>query len=199
MDGTVIIDAEGTSLFINQILPGLREGILLMRKGDTGIFLMPSALAYGNQGANGVDPNTPIGFEIDLISCHSDLLSFEISVFENYLTDNNLTAESTPSGLHYVIEEAGEGDRPNANSTVTVNYKGFLIDGTVFDQTEENVPATFALSRVIEGWREGIQLLNRGSKALLLLPSSQAYGSSGNGSIPPNTPILFEVELIDFE
>jgi len=200
MDGTIVVETEETPtvFFINQILPGLREGLRFMRKGDTGIFLMPSSLAYGNQGANGVPPNTPLGFEIELLACHEDLLSYEISVFQEYLDKNSLTAQASNSGLHYVIQEPGEGDNPTVNSTVTCHYKGTFLDGTVFDESGDT-PATFPLSGVIPGWREGIPLLKRGGKGIFLIPSSQAYGQSGNGVIPPNTPILFEVELVDFE
>ncbi len=79
-----------------------------------------------------------------------------------------------------------------------VKYKGYLTDGTVFDQTTGSLSATFSLSGLIEGWQEGIPLLKKGGKGTFFLPSALGYGPSGAGSIPPNTVLIFEIELLDF-
>ena len=72
------------------------------------------------------------------------------------------------------------------------------MDGTVFDQTND-APLSISLDRVISGWQEGIPLFKRGGRGLLLIPSAIAYGVTGQGGIPPNTPIAFEIELVDFD
>ena len=114
---------------------------------------------------------------------------------EKYISDNNLDASSTSSGLYYVIEKEGTGTRPNANSNVKVAYKGYFTDGAVFDESKDGI--TFNLQGVIAGWTEGIQLFKEGGEGILLIPSSLGYGAAGIGSIPPNAVIIFDIELLD--
>lgn len=127
-----------------------------------------------------------------------EILKQDLKEIEKYLDDNNLTAQVTASGLHYIIEEPGTGGNPNKNSYVTVRYKGYLLDGAVFDQTEGTATASFNLSGLITGWQEGIPLLQKGGKGKFFIPSKLAYGRGGSGNIPPNTPIAFDIELVDF-
>jgi len=106
----------------------------------------------------------------------------------------------TDSGLQYKVLEEGDGARPGPNDTVTVHYRGRLLDGTEFDSSyERNQPATFALNSVISGWTEALQLMSVGSKYELYIPSDLAYGPGGNGPIPPNAALVFEVELLEVE
>jgi len=103
-----------------------------------------------------------------------------------------------PSGLQYKELTAGEGKSPGATDSVTVHYRGMLIDGKEFDSSHKrNKPATFQLNRVIKGWGEGLQLMQEGDKWELYIPSELAYGSRGAGNrIPANSALVFEVELI---
>lgn len=114
----------------------------------------------------------------------------------NYINDNNLDADKTASGLHYVILDQGTGNYPNVNDDVTVRYKGYFTDGSVFDQSD-NAGITFNLQQVIAGWTEGIPKLKEGGEGILLIPSALAYGQDGNSSIPPNTVLVFDVTLLD--
>jgi FKBP-type peptidyl-prolyl cis-trans isomerase len=105
---------------------------------------------------------------------------------------------TTPSGLQYEIISEGKGANPKAESTVTVNYKGTLIDGTVFDSSyDRGQPATFPLNQVIRGWTEGIPLMKVGSKYKFYIPSELGYGPGAQGNIKPNSVLIFEVELLD--
>ncbi|MCC6724846.1 MAG: FKBP-type peptidyl-prolyl cis-trans isomerase [Saprospiraceae bacterium] len=124
-------------------------------------------------------------------------LAKDIKKIEDYLKDNNLTAESTASGLHYIIEEPGTGGHPTLDDDVTVNYKGYLLDGSVFDQTS-GTPITFGLSGVILGWQEGIPLFQKGGKGTLLIPSGLAYGANPPSGIPSRAVLAFDVELVNF-
>lgn len=105
---------------------------------------------------------------------------------------------TTPSGLQYRVLRQGSGQRPVGTSRVRVHYHGTLLDGTVFDSSyERNSPAEFGLDQVIDGWTEGVQLMPVGSKYRFWVPSQLAYGEKGSpGSIPPNSTLVFDVELL---
>lgn len=119
---------------------------------------------------------------------------------EQFLLKNGKRAEvhTTPSGLQYEIVKQGDGSRPTAGDSVTVHYTGKLIDGTVFDSSEERgEPATFGVTQVIPGWVEALQLMNVGSRWRLFIPSALAYGPQGAGGlIGPNQTLVFDVELL---
>lgn len=104
------------------------------------------------------------------------------------------------SGLQYQVLEPGDGPKPAATDTVTTHYEGRLIDGTVFDSSlKRNEPVSFALNRVIPGWTEGLQLMPTGAKWRLFVPSDLAYGPRPAGQIPPNSTLIFDVELISID
>ncbi|MGB1241462.1 MAG: FKBP-type peptidyl-prolyl cis-trans isomerase [Chitinophagales bacterium] len=138
-------------------------------------------------------------------SCEIDTPIITVSSedqIQAYLTANNLTtiAQKTDSGLYYIIEDEGIGPNPSAGATVSIHYRGTLVDGTVFDSSyERGKPTDLSLNSVILGWQEGIPLFKKGGRGSLIIPFELAYGSRGNGDIPPNTIILFDIELIDFD
>src|SRR5213593_525626 len=107
--------------------------------------------------------------------------------------------KTTASGLQYKVVKEGTGAQPKANDTVTVNYRGTLINGTEFDSSyKRGEPATFPVNGVIKGWTEALQLMKVGSKYQLFVPSSLAYGErSVSPEIGPNATLIFEVELLD--
>ncbi|MEH0688532.1 FKBP-type peptidyl-prolyl cis-trans isomerase [Vibrio cholerae] len=106
----------------------------------------------------------------------------------------------TESGLLYQVMTAAEGEQPKDTDTVQVHYKGTLIDGTQFDSSyDRGEPATFPLNRVIPGWTEGVQLMPVGSKFKFVIPPQLAYGEQDTPSIPANSTLVFEVELLKIE
>lgn len=106
--------------------------------------------------------------------------------------------KTLPSGLQYKVIQEGSGKMPAASDTVTVHYRGTLIDGAEFDSSyKRGKPATFRADRVIAGWKEALQLMKPGAKWQLFIPGPLAYGERGAGAkIPPNSTLIFEVELI---
>jgi FKBP-type peptidyl-prolyl cis-trans isomerase len=106
--------------------------------------------------------------------------------------------KTTASGLQYEVEKEGTGPIPKPTDTVTVNYKGTLMDGSTFDSSyDRGQPATFVLNQVIPGWTEGVQLMKVGSKYKFYIPAALGYGDKGAGNaIGPNSPLIFEVELL---
>jgi len=121
---------------------------------------------------------------------------------QEFLTRNKTKegVKSTSSGLQYKVLRMGDGDIPKATDTVKVNYRGTLVDGTEFDSSyARNEPVSFALNRVIPGWTEGVQLMPVGSKFVFYVKPELAYGENGGGPIPPNSTLIFEVELLSIE
>lgn len=120
---------------------------------------------------------------------------------EKFLAANKSKAgvKTTASGLQYKIEKEGKGNAPKPTDTVTVNYKGTLIDGTEFDSSyKRGEPATFPVGGVIKGWTEALQLMKPGAKYQLFIPASLGYGERGAGrDIGPNSTLIFDVELLD--
>ncbi|OWP62140.1 hypothetical protein CDA63_15940 [Hymenobacter amundsenii] len=119
-----------------------------------------------------------------------------------YAKDHQLSALKTPKGVYYVITSPGSGAKAQRGQTVAVRYRGQLLSGQEFDSSAShgNVPIEFPLGqgRVIAGWDEGIAQLSKGAKATLLIPSALAYGPRSPGeSIPANSVLLFDVELVD--
>lgn len=119
---------------------------------------------------------------------------------DSFLTENAKKAgvKTTASGLQYVITKEGTGKSPKADSIVKVHYTGKLVDGKVFDSSvERGEPIEFPLNQVIPGWTEGLQLMKEGGKATLYIPSQLGYGEQGvPGTIPANSTLIFDVELI---
>lgn len=103
-----------------------------------------------------------------------------------------------PSGLQYKILKAGTGKMPTATSKVTVHYRGTFIDGSEFDSSyKRGQPASFPVNGVISGWTEALQMMKVGAKWQLFIPSDLAYGERGRPGIPPNSVLIFEVELLE--
>jgi FKBP-type peptidyl-prolyl cis-trans isomerase FkpA len=104
----------------------------------------------------------------------------------------------TESGLQYRVITEGTGVKPGATDSVTVHYSGKLLDGTEFDSSyARQEPVNFPVNGVIAGWTEALQLMPQGSKWELYIPADLAYGPGGNGPIPPNSVLTFEVELLE--
>jgi FKBP-type peptidyl-prolyl cis-trans isomerase FkpA/FKBP-type peptidyl-prolyl cis-trans isomerase FklB len=105
---------------------------------------------------------------------------------------------TTDSGLQYEVIEEGDGPKPGPDDQVTVHYRGTLPDGTQFDSSyDRGEPATFGVQGVIPGFAEGLQLMSVGSKYKLYIPPDLGYGPRGQGPIPPNSTLIFELELLD--
>ena len=118
----------------------------------------------------------------------------------DYLAANYPDAQPIASGLYYIDVKEGKGNTPQSGQKVKVNYKGMFLDGTVFDSSydrKEPIEFTLGKGQVIKGWDEGIGMMRKGGKAVLVIPSDIAYGPNGRGSIPPFSTLVFEVELVD--
>ncbi len=121
---------------------------------------------------------------------------------EDFLEKNRRKegVQETDSGLQYLVVEEGEGDCPDAHATITVHQRCQLVNGTVIEDTyRKNEPSEVEMQELIEGYREGIQLMNKGARYKLFIPWELAWGKNGTGSkIPPYSMLVFDVRLIDF-
>jgi len=176
-----------------RVIKGWDEGIAYLNVGDSATLIIPSELGYGATDIPTIPANSTLIFDVQLMEVKKVVKPVP------YKTDG-IDTVTTTSGLKYIPLNKTEGAPVTAGSTVAVHYTGYLVDGTIFDSSiSRGDPISFPIGvrRVIVGWDEGIALLKVGEKARLLIPSALAYGESGTGPIPPNTDLVFDVELVD--
>ncbi len=118
---------------------------------------------------------------------------------DRFVAANDMDTVQTPSGLVYQIDEPGGAEKPTLSSRVTAHYRGYLLNGRIFDQTDSRGPRAFPLSGVIPAWKEGLQKIGRGGRMWMVARPSLAYGSQASQQIPANSVLVFEIQLVDFE
>ena len=188
-DALTFAEGSGTTVF-----PGWEEGMLGMKVGGKRLLIIPPDLALGEQGGNGIPPNSTLVMEVELTDAKEPVTMTQVPE-EDYKT--------TDSGLKYYDIVEGDGETPQAGQTVEVNYTGWLQDGTKFDSSvERGQPFSFVLGtgNVIPGWDEGVATMKVGGKRQLVIPPELAYGEAGSGGvIPPNATLIFDVELLSIQ
>ena len=183
------------TLGVGQVIKGWDEGLSTMKPGGKRILIIPSELGYGDRGrGNLILPGATLHFEVELLE-----------VIETFVdTDFSLPGreELSDSGLRMIVHKEGNGEKPATGQMVDVHYTGLLETGTKFDSSHDRGrPYSFSLGqgKVIKGWDEAIALMSKGEKRTLVIPPELAYGNRPAGKIPPNSTLIFEVELIDFK
>lgn len=132
----------------------------------------------------------------DYISAEEQL-QIDIELIDEYLANNSINAEIHSSGLRYVIHDPGDGPSPTTDSTITVAYEGRLLSNEqIFDSSDS---LTYPLNQLIAGWQIGVPLISEGGDITLYIPSGYGYGPYGSGNIPPNSNLIFDVELKNVE
>lgn len=192
---------------VGRELSPIEEAILLMREGDSLTIIAPMDTV--NPKPQGFEKSKFLYYDIAIRSVKSpkDLEKAEKAVktkVDKIIADYNANklakVQTTASGLKYAILEEGSGMRPDSGDLVFVHYYGALKDGTMFDNSfvrGSEFPFQLGTGGVIPGWDEGIALLKPGAKAMLFIPAELGYGASGAGSIPPNSELIFYVELVN--
>ena len=194
-NGTVFDESseEGISFNLLDVIIGWTEGITYFNEGGSGKLLIPSHLAYGSNDYKEIPGGSVLIFDIELIYVNYETENdMEIS---SYITGNNLNAQKSSTGLYYVIDELGDGKQPTKTDNVTVSYKGYFTNGTVFDESTAE-GASFNLQQLIKGWTEGITYFKEGGTGTLLIPAHLAYGNNGSFSIPGGSVVLFDINLL---
>lgn len=165
----------------------------------------PDALAKGiKDSMDGKPAMTEEQIREVLIAFQEEMLAKVKKESEAFLAKNakQKGVVTTKSGLQYLVLKEGTGKSPKSTDSVQVNYVGTLINGTEFDSSyKTGMPANFQVDQVIKGWTEALQLMKKGSKFRLFIPSELAYGARppGSGTIRPNDALIFEVELLDIK
>lgn len=168
---------------------------------DQGMALNVPVFTLGiNEGFDGTEPSISQQEMTNALSTHQSRMNEKnLKVGAEFLARNREKpgVKVTPSGLQYKVITPGSGPRPRGIDKVRVHYTGRLVNGQVFDSSiARKTPAEFVLNKVVKGWTEGVQLMNVGSKYELTLPPDLGYGPQGAGSIPGNSVLVFEVELL---
>ena len=186
----VLLDAPSLISCWQIVLPKLT-------KGSAVTIYSPSGLAFGSSSFTDgkLPPNSNVIFDLKLLDEVAQFTSDTTSI-KTYLTTNNISATTHPSGVRYVITFTGNGAKPTAANSVTFNYNGKLLStGVSFDKSTS--PINTPLSNIIKGLQIGFQLLPVGSKATFYIPSSLGYGPEGTqNNIPGNANLIFEIELV---
>ena len=184
-------------------LPGIEEGVSLMHLGDSAVFLVPSALAFGPSSSAKIPAKSVLRFSVKLLDVNPSIAVLDEKLIQQYLVAKNITnAQRQTSGLYFIPTLVNTtGASATANKNVSVIYTGKFLDDKVFDASSlhNNAPLNFTVGttpkQVITGFDEGISLMRMGEKATLLIPSALAYGLNGDTGIEPNTTLVFEVEV----
>jgi len=179
----------------NSFIKGVDEAVIGMKIGGIRTIIIPSDLAYGEEGIGPIPPNSDLKLVVELLDVKERI------VVEMWDVDST-KLKTTESGLQYSIITEGEGKTADSGNVVTVHYSGFLLDGTKFDSSvERDDPFNFLLGmgQVIPGWEEGLKLMKKGSKSRLVIPPELGYGGLSVGTIPPNSILIFDVELVDMQ
>lgn len=206
-----------------QMKGDLIEGLMMMTVGDSMIVRMSvdSLIKAGTppQAWMKQGENQKIVYNITLVSLKSmeDMkkeqeeqaakqIGIDDKLLQEYFKENKITATKTASGLYYKIDKKGAGENAKPGQKVTVNYTGKTMDGKTFDsnvdpQFQHVSPFSFTLGQgqVIKGWDEGVQLMKKGTKGTLYIPSTQAYGANGQGPIKANSILIFDIEVTDVQ
>ncbi len=223
---------------------GVLEAVMMMSKGDSIMLKVPARSLFQNTFKspmpNSVDSASFFTFNMGLTDVlgaeefqkfqekmvakqneeyakqQTEQLSIDLGIIDNYLKEKGITAQTTESGLRYVMVKAGSGENAISGQSASINYAGYLLSGKLFDSNIEAVARktnTFTegrpyepydvvvdASQVIQGWHEAIKLMKKGSKMTVYIPSTLAYGNRKRSEdIPENTILSFEMELTDLK
>lgn len=211
LDGTVFDGTKGQQITfdfpLGSTIKGWQEGIPMFGKGGTGTLIIPPDLGYGALASGPIPGNSILVFDIEIVdwSDTPPMPQVDMSIdyseeIEAYLKNKKLKETlKTDTRMYVIVEQAGTDEKPTEESYLTLNYEGYLLDGTSFDGTK-GTPTTFnfPLSQTIMGWREGIPYFGKGGKGKLVIPPYIGYGEYGQGDIPANAVLVFDIEIIDW-
>lgn len=229
LDGTIFDQSPNESfvfrLGYRQVIMGWEIGIPLFKVGTKGTLFLPSERAYGDRAVGKIPANSPLVFNIEVEQILNEAayeqynidlekrekiafevqkkeqLAKDVKIINDFASSKNIKSNKTTSGLQYAITKKGKGNLAQKGDLLSIEYEGFLPDGTAFDSNKEKAPFQFVLGakKVLEGWEEGFSFFNKGSEGYLFLPSQLAYkGTSiAEKNIPAFAVLIFKVKVKD--
>lgn len=188
-DGTIFDQSDRADFSVSDVIPGFSEGLKLVKVGGRIRLCIPSALGYGAQGAGPIPPNAELVFDVDLLGIKAPPGPLPAA-------DRQCTSKSG-SGLGFTAVKAGAGTMPGDGDVALINYKGYIAaTGAPFDDAG---PIPVPVGQVIPGFAEGLKQMQRGGTYKLCIPPALGYGDKAVGPIPPNSTLIFLIDLIDFK
>lgn len=183
-------------------IPGLEEGLQMMKEGGKAIMIMPSDInGYGSNNLGPAGPYTTHIYEVHLVNAFDDPKVFQDSMIKVYLAEHEYDSVLvTETGLHYIELVEGEGDSLQNNDLVKLWYTGSFLDGRVFESNRNGDMAIFTMPAMnyIPGWDEALRYMQKGTQARVILPYHLAYGPYGSyPKIPPYMTLVFDFEIFD--
>jgi FKBP-type peptidyl-prolyl cis-trans isomerase FkpA len=206
---------------------GIEDGFAMMAEGDSGVFVVSAdsifLKTFQKPLPESIKKGSMLTFYLTMIKITpkdeyeeeqkqkeaeymkkiAERKEKEPEIIKEYITKNHITAKPTTTGLYFINKVTGKGAKPAQGKSVQVRYVGKFLNGSVFDQSDESKPPfSFHIQQreVIPGWDEAIAMMREGGKATIIVPSSLGYGESGQGKvIPPYTPLVFDIELVEVE
>lgn len=177
----------------NSFINGLDEGIEGMKEGGYRTIIIPSKLAYGEKGlAPVIPPNASLKFQVQLVEV-------KVVVNAKRWEVDTTKFQTLDDGLKYAVVKSGKEPGIDSGDVVTLHYSGFLLNGKKFDSSVERgdpLVVPYKMQSFIKGFTEGIGLMKQGEKAEFIIPPDLAYGSKGNSVIPPNSTLVFDIEIL---
>ncbi|WP_370086130.1 FKBP-type peptidyl-prolyl cis-trans isomerase [Ekhidna sp.] len=200
LDGRVFDQNQlGLNFLIKDLIEAWKIMLPEMKEGGKIKMYVPSIYGYGKRGNTFIPPNTILVFEVELVSIvlpAEDQLVIDLEKIDQYLNDNDIVAIKHSSGIRYQIITDGTGKSPIISDNITVNYIGEFFSGDVFD--EGNL-SRFRLSELITSWKNMLPLIKEDGEIIFYAPSGLCYGNTGSGPVPPNTNLIYKVELISVD
>lgn len=178
-----------------QFIKGSDEGIEGMKVGGWRTVIIPAKLAYKDKGFGPIPPNTSIKLFVELLEVKDPI------VVEKWNVDKS-KFKTTKDGLKYAIIEKGEGAKIDSGDAVSLHYSGYFPDGKKFDSSverDEPLDFKYKVQPFIKGFQEGLGMMRKGTKAELIIPPALAYGQRGSGKIPPNSTLIFDIQILDVQ
>lgn len=188
-DGTIFDQSDRADFSVSDVIPGFSEGLKLVKVGGRIRLCIPSALGYGAQGAGPIPPNAELVFDVDLLGIKAPPGPLPAA-------DRQCTSKSG-SGLGFTAVKAGAGTMPGDGDVALINYKGYIAaTGAPFDDAG---PIPVPVGQVIPGFAEGLKQMQCGGTYKLCIPPALGYGDKAVGPIPPNSTLIFLIDLIEFK
>ena len=178
-----------------QFIPGSDEGVEGMKIGGWRTIIIPASLAYKDKGFGPIPPNTSLKLLVELLDVKDGIVAKKWDV-------DSTKFKTTKDGLKYAIIEKGEGAKIDSGDVVKLHYSGYLTDGKKFDSSverDEPLEFQYKLQSFIKGFQEGLSFMKKGTKAELIIPPDLGYGPRQAGKIPPNSTLIFDIQILDVQ